>query len=138
MPTGQLIFSQMTEEHPSIWAWRQETGDSVSKLVLLFYANAAGKNRCSWPSIKTCCKATHYSYSAVWKALKKLEGLGLIVRETRQRDDGSLTSSVIHLTFKELQPLMSKKRPVRDTIGLVLPNRGTFHGEMGSVPVYRS
>lgn len=90
--------------HASIWAWKQNAGDAVSKLVLVAIASRTGTNHSAWPSIKTICKDTHLSYSSVWKSIRKLNELGLLTKANRRRVDGSLTSSEFVLNIPNRYP----------------------------------
>ncbi|MFI3327322.1 MAG: helix-turn-helix domain-containing protein [Clostridia bacterium] len=46
-----------------------------------------------WPAIKTIARDTSMSVSTVKRAIADLVGCGLITKEKRYRDNGSLTSN---------------------------------------------
>lgn len=73
------------------WASEQTTGSGVRKAVLLALANAANHHtgRCH-PSVRRICEETEFGSTAVKNALAELTATGLIWRQRRRREDGSL------------------------------------------------
>jgi len=103
----------MKDAHPTIWAWRQPTGDYASKIVLVYLAQRSDKSFCCWPNINTIARETYLGYSTVSRALRTLEAKKLINRQADHRKDGSQTASKTYLTFVEAPshpPIPKKKR----------------------------
>lgn len=73
------------------WAAEQTTGSITRKAVLLSLANAANHHtgRC-FPSVERIARETEASERTVRRALDELESAGLITRERRRREDGTL------------------------------------------------
>lgn len=74
----------------SAWALEVRAGSPTAKLVLLVLADRHNKDtgKCC-PSIALLAKDSELSESTVKKSLRDLEGLGIITRERRQRENGS-------------------------------------------------
>lgn len=79
------------------WAIEQKTGSPAGKVVLMCLANYAGEHGECWPSQATIAAETELSERSVRDWLLRLEAAGLLVREHRQRADGSRKSDMIRL-----------------------------------------
>lgn len=77
------------------WAAEQRTGSPTRKAVLMALANAANHHtgRC-FPSVERLAHETEASERTVRRALDDLEAAGLIARERRRRDGGTLGTYV--------------------------------------------
>ncbi|WP_370458430.1 helix-turn-helix domain-containing protein [uncultured Desulfovibrio sp.] len=62
------------------WAWQQRHITTTQKIVLLSMADRAGEDHTCWPSLARLCADTGLSDRAVQKAMRDLEGLGLVRR----------------------------------------------------------
>lgn len=73
------------------WAFGQSL-PTIDKFVLVVLADYADEARSCYPGQERIAANTGASVSTVRRALARLEHRGLIVRERRQRRDGSRTS----------------------------------------------
>lgn len=73
------------------WAFDQDL-PTIDKFVLVVLADYADEAASCYPGQGRISTHTGASVSTVGRALKRLEKSGLIVRERRQRRDGSRTS----------------------------------------------
>ena len=77
------------------WALEQRTGSVSRKAVLLALANCANHHTgLCCPSLRRIREETELSENTVLRSLVDLEDAGYIVRERRQRENGSHTSTV--------------------------------------------
>lgn len=89
------------------WAINQKTGSPAGKVVLMCIANYADEAGECWPSQATIAEETELSERSVREWLTRLEEAGLLMREHRQRADGSRKSDLIKLN---IQPAKSTGR----------------------------
>lgn len=82
------------------WAWDQDVA-SGAKLTLIALADHAGEDGFCWPASGRIATKTGHSKSTVFAHFALLEDRGLIWRETRERGDGSQTSSMVHLGCRD-------------------------------------
>ena len=61
--------------------------------VYMYLKSRANKNGYCWPGIRTVGKDLKLSRSTVQRALRELEKSGWIIKEPRQRENGSSTSN---------------------------------------------
>lgn len=74
------------------WAYRQVTGSTCRKAVLVALADKADENHSCYPSQAALAKLTEQSVRSVRKALVELERLGLVTRRHRAKANGSRNS----------------------------------------------
>lgn len=79
------------------WAWDQECSNAGEKLTLIALADHAGEDGTCWPSSGRLCEKTGQGRSTIQRQLQRLADAGVISRETRYREDGSQTSSLVRL-----------------------------------------
>src|SRR5690625_2355349 len=91
------------------WAFVQDL-PHAEKSVLVALAHRADKNGYCYPGQKALASMTGASESTVRRAIKSLEGKGLISREDRRRKNGSRTS-----TGYNLPVTMTANQPVNMT-----------------------
>ena len=60
------------------WAWQQETRSPGERLVILFLADSANKDRACWPSVAVMKKQTGIGLRQIKDALRGLKERGLI------------------------------------------------------------
>ena len=83
--------------HVSAWAWDQPVSGNA-KLVLLALADECrGSDGLCWPGLKRVAAMTCIEVRSVRRHIEALEKAGLLVREERQREDGSRTSNLLRL-----------------------------------------
>lgn len=68
-----------------------------ARAVYMYLKDHADKNGQCWPGIRTIAAELDLSRSTVKRALDDLCRAGLIVRESRWRENGSLTSNLYRL-----------------------------------------
>jgi len=64
-----------------------------ARTVYMYLKDRAGKDGACWPGIKTIARELKLSRSTVKRALDDLRREGLISKERRWRENGSLTSN---------------------------------------------
>lgn len=79
------------------WAFSLDLPGPATKLTLLALANYANEDHESYPSQKTLSKRTCLSERAIRKHLVILEELGILVRTTRKRVNGTFTTDLFTL-----------------------------------------
>jgi DNA-binding Lrp family transcriptional regulator len=86
------------------WAWQQPvTGNA--KLVLLALADECrGTDGLCWPGLKRVAEMVGVEQRTVRRAVEQLEEAGLLLRETRRREDGSQTTNLIRLAISPTPP----------------------------------
>ena len=75
-------------------------GSDVShraRAVYMYLKDRAVKDGKCWPAIKTIAKEMNLSSSTVKRALNELCQAGLLVKETRWRENGGRTSNLYRL-----------------------------------------
>jgi len=77
-------------------------------MYLLDRANRAGQ---SWPAIPTVAHDLSLSRSTVQRALKELEGHGLLQREPRWRENGGRSSNLYYVVEKTDSSTKGEVRP---------------------------
>ena len=65
-----------------------------AKAVLIYLKDHANKEGACWPGIKTIAAGVSLSRSTVKRALDDLVKAGLVVKEKRWRENGSLSSNL--------------------------------------------
>lgn len=65
-----------------------------ARAVYMYLKDHADKQGTCWPGIKTISRDLGLSRSTVKRALDDLCGAGLVVKESRWRENGSLTSNL--------------------------------------------
>ena len=75
----------------------QEELSPRSKLVYMYLKDRANKDGQCWPAIQTIGRDLGLSRSTVKRALDDLCGAGLVVKESRWRENGSLTSNLYRI-----------------------------------------
>ena len=85
------------------WAFKCPIDDPTCKFVLIAVANYSDETNKAWPSLGRLAKDTAFDRSTISRALKKLDELGYISRESRLRDDGSRSSDMIFLAIGAVQ-----------------------------------
>jgi len=70
---------------------------SRTKAVYMYLRDRANKNGKCWPGIKTIARDLNLSISTVKRALDDLYRAGLVSKENRWRENGSLTSNLYSL-----------------------------------------
>ena len=68
-----------------------------ARSVYMYLKDRADKDGKCWPAIKTIAKELRLSSSTVKRALDDLYGAGLLTREPRWRENGSLSSDLYRL-----------------------------------------
>ena len=68
-----------------------------ARAVYMYLKDHADKQGTCWPGIKTISRDLGLSRSTVKRALDDLCGAGLVVKESRWRENGSLTSNLYRL-----------------------------------------
>jgi DNA-binding MarR family transcriptional regulator len=89
---------------------------SSEKLVLLALANFANDKMECWPSQERIAADTELSERTVWAALNRLEALGLLSRERRNRADGTRSTDRFTLHFSltiKSEPLANPAKATR-------------------------
>lgn len=101
------------------WAWDQKTGDISAKAVLVALAKCCdrlgrGTWEC-WVAQETLAEMIDASLSSVGRALRRLEGLGLVERHRRFGPDGHRTTDlhVLNHTSDRLQVNLTGSRSDR-------------------------
>ena len=69
-----------------------------ARTVYMYLKDRADQDGKCWPAIKTIAKELNLSRSTVKRALDDLERAGLLVKETRWRENGGLTSNLYRLS----------------------------------------
>ena len=87
------------------WAWEQPV-TGLTRLVLLTLADVANQDGQSWYTRKHLAERATVSLPTLARALDTLEGLGLVEREHRHRDDGSLSSSLYRLNLGSFHEIL--------------------------------
>ena len=70
---------------------------SRAKVVYMYLRDRANKDGKCWPGIKTIARDLNLSRSTVKRALDDLYRAGLVSKENRRRENGSLTSNLYNL-----------------------------------------
>ncbi len=68
-----------------------------AKVVYIYLYDRMDKEKKAWPGIKTIADDLSISRSTVKRAIKDLEKLGLIRKESHYRENGSATSNRYYL-----------------------------------------
>ena len=68
-----------------------------AKSVYMYLKDRADSEGRCWPAIRTIALELGLSRSTVKRALDDLYGAGLLTREPRWRENGSLTSNLYHV-----------------------------------------
>ena len=68
-----------------------------ARAVYMYLKDHADKQGTCWPGIKTISRDLGLSRSTVKRALDDLCGAGLVVKESRWRENGSLTSNLYRI-----------------------------------------
>ena len=68
-----------------------------ARAVYMYLKDHADKQGTCWPGIKTISRDLGLSRSSVKRALDDLCGAGLVVKESRWRENGSLTSNLYRI-----------------------------------------
>lgn len=68
-----------------------------ARTVYMYLKDRADQDDKCWPAIKTIAKELDLSRSTVKRALDDLYGAGLLTREPRWRENGSLSSNLYRL-----------------------------------------
>ena len=68
-----------------------------ARAVYMYLKDHADKQGTCWPGIKTISRDLGLSRSTVKRALDDLCGAGLVVKESRWRENGSLTSHLYRI-----------------------------------------
>ena len=68
-----------------------------ARAVYMYLKDHADKQGTCWPGIKTISRDLGLSRSTVKRALDDLCGAGLVVKESRWRENGSLTSTLYRI-----------------------------------------
>lgn len=100
------------------WAWEQECSSAGEKLTLIALADHAGEHGVAWPASARLAEKTGQGRSTVLRQLARLEEQGLIRREERHREDGSQTTSLIHLIERGGSQVETGGCLTRDTGGV--------------------
>ena len=79
------------------WVRKQEVSRPTLKLLLMCLASYVDRNFECWPSVKTLAQDTGQTERAIWKQLAELAELGLLVKTSRTRSNGSSRSNVYRL-----------------------------------------
>ena len=74
---------------------------SRAKTVYMYLCDRSNKDGKCWPGIKTIARELNLSRSTVKRALDDLYQAKLITRETRRRENGSLTSNLYSINDKK-------------------------------------
>ena len=85
------------------WAWAMECPNATSKLVLLALADRADDDGKCWPGMDTVAARAGISTRQVSTHMKSLEGMGLLSRVRRRRDDGTLSGYTFRLHVQQQQ-----------------------------------
>lgn len=64
-----------------------------AKTVYMYLKDRSNKDGECWPAIKTIAKDTSLSVSTVKRAIADLIGYGILTKENRFRENGSLSSN---------------------------------------------
>lgn len=100
------------------WALEQTVGSPTGKVILLCLANYADKNGACFPGHKTIADECEVSVRSVAEWMAKLEGLGLIERTRRFRNNGSRTSDSIILRLPWLPTTTSSEPDANSARGV--------------------
>lgn len=84
--------------YASGWAWAQNVGSPVGKLVLIALADYADDDGLCWPGFAHVAEKAECSELTVKRQVKALEDAGLLVRTRRRRTNGTLGSYDITLS----------------------------------------
>ncbi|MBJ8343007.1 helix-turn-helix domain-containing protein [Antrihabitans sp. YC3-6] len=106
------------------WATDADVGSPTLKLILILLANKADERFSCFPSIRTLMSESGAGRSTVLRALKTLEGDGLVTRRAQFHDSGAQRSSRYFLNHPDAPHLSPrpestppgptpKRRPVR-------------------------
>ena len=74
---------------------------SRAKAVYMYLRDRSNKDGKCWPGIKTIAGELNLSRSTVKRALDDLYQAELITKETRRRENGSLTSNLYSINDKK-------------------------------------
>ena len=74
---------------------------AFEKLVYIALISRAGKKGTCFPSVKTISKDTSLSAGTVFSVIKKLEASGMLIKQTRTRDDGGKTSNLYTISCSD-------------------------------------
>ena len=74
---------------------------SRAKAVYMYLRDRSNTSGKCWPGIKTIARELNLSRSTVKRALDDLYQAELITRETRRRENGSLTSNLYSINDKK-------------------------------------
>ena len=99
----------------SRWAWRQQVGSSRATIVLLSLADHVNESGFCWPSPHRLATLTDLGIKTVGRALKDLEGRGLIRRVSRSHDDGGRTSDGIYVLAPPSELRWTRREKRQDT-----------------------
>ena len=69
-----------------------------ARAVYMYLKDRADKDGKCWPALKTIAKEMNLSSSTVKRALNELCQAGLLVKETRWRENGGRTSNLYRLS----------------------------------------
>ncbi|MFI3255696.1 MAG: helix-turn-helix domain-containing protein [Eubacteriales bacterium] len=70
---------------------------SRARILYMYLKDRTGNNKECWPAINTIAKDLAMGRSTVKRAMKDLEMAGILQKEARFRENGSRTSSLLHL-----------------------------------------
>lgn len=109
------------------WAFEQETGSPISKLVLVKLADNANDLGLSWPSVTRLVRQTELSERSVRDHLQKLQDLGLLRIIERRERSGRQRSNCYYLLVpwgqgKEVEEM------VDDLTGIAPPDADADEG----------
>ena len=79
--------------------YRSDLSHRARSVYMYLKDRADSEGRC-WPGIRTIAAELGFSRSTVKRALDDLYGAGLLTREPRWRENGSLSSDLYRCEFK--------------------------------------
>ncbi|MFI3255732.1 MAG: helix-turn-helix domain-containing protein [Eubacteriales bacterium] len=71
---------------------------SRARAVYMYLKDRTGTGKECWPSVNTIAKDLALSDRTIQRAMKDLEMAGILQKEARFRENGSRTSSLLHLS----------------------------------------
>jgi len=126
------------------WAFKQNTGSSTAKLVLVKLAEHSDMNGLTYPSIKLMVRETELAQSTVYNCLRKLEALTLIERfvyKKRIPESGACIEIIAYRMNLPASITTSAERKQIPQNGIGIPPRGKIglgSGNANSEPPMKS
>lgn len=113
------------------WVRTLEVDRPILKLLLMDLAAYSNPNFECWPSVRTLARDTGQTERTIWKQMKELVDLGLVIKTGRKRKNGSSQSNIYLLPVqRDRGGLSTEADPTSETLSGETPL--TLSPETGS------